>query len=122
MQVWRKPESLVVNRVTLGAWLAVFARTRSMDMLRRQRPSEAVDLVVLPPGMDVADDAQRSAMMERARGVMMRMPVEHRKTLEMAFFDGLTHAEIADTTGDVLPTVKTRIRAALLLLRRSMSA
>ena len=54
--------------------------------------------------------------------MMGRMPVEQRKTLEMAFFDGLTHSEIADTTGDPLGTVKTRIRTALLLLRKAMIA
>ncbi len=122
MQIWRKPDTMVVNRVTIGAWLAVVARNRSIDMLRRQKPSESVEQVVLPSGVDVADDAERNYLIERARAVMGRMPVEQRKTLEMAFFDGLTHSEIADTTGDPLGTVKTRIRTALLLLRKAMTA
>ena len=122
LQVWRKPDTMVVNRVTMCGWLAVVARNRSIDMLRRQKPSESVEEVVLPSRADVAGDAERSSMMERARAVMGRMPVEQRKTLEMAFFDGLTHSEIADTTGDPLGTVKTRIRTALLLLRKAMTA
>ncbi|WP_419806569.1 RNA polymerase sigma factor [Terriglobus sp.] len=122
MQIWRKPESMVVNRATMGAWLAVVARNRSIDTLRRQKPSDSVEEVVLPSGVDVAADAERTHMMERARAVMGRMPVEQRKTLEMAFFDGLTHSEIADTTGDPLVTVKSRIRTALLLLRKAMTA
>ncbi len=115
LQMWRKPEAMVVNRGTMGAWLAVVARHRSIDTLRRQRPSESVDLLVLPSNVDFVGDAHRSALLERA-------PVEQRKTLEMAFFDGLTHSEIADTTGDPLGTVKTRIRTALLMLRKAMSA
>ena len=122
MQIWRKPDRIVVNRSTVGAWLAVVTRNRSIDMLRRQRPAESVDQVALPSGVDVAGDAERNSMMERARTVIGRMPVEQRKTLEMAFFDGLTHSEIADTTGDPLGTVKTRIRTALLLLRKAMTA
>ena len=122
MQVWRKPEAMVVNRATIGAWLAVVARNRSIDALRRRKPSESVEEVVLPSGVDVAGDAERNYTMERARAVMARMPVEQRKTLEMAFFDGLTHSEIADTTGDPLGTVKSRIRTALLLLRKALTA
>ena len=58
--------------------------------------------------------------MERARAVILMLPVEQRKTLEMAFFDGLTHSEIAEMTGDPLGTVKTRIRSALTSLRKGV--
>ena len=122
MHVWRKPEAMVVNRSAIGAWLSVVARNRSIDTLRRQRPSESVEDVSLPSGVNVADEAERTYLMERARAVIVRMPVEQRKTLEMAFFDGLTHSEIADTTGDPLGTVKTRIRTALLVLRKALTA
>lgn len=122
MQIWRKPDTMVINRASMGAWLAVVARNRSIDLLRRQKPSESVEQVVLPSNVDVAGEAERSVLMERARAVIGRLPVEQRKTLEMAFFDGLTHAEIAETTGDPLGTVKTRIRTALLVLRKAMQA
>lgn len=122
LHVWRKPDAMVVNRGTLGAWMAVAARNRSIDMLRRQKPAEPVDEVVLPSGIDVGVEAERTYLLERVRAVMTRMPVEQRKTLEMAFFDGLTHSEIADTTGDPLGTVKTRIRTGLLSLRKAMVA
>ncbi len=59
-------------------------------------------------------------MMEKARGVITQLPQEQRKTLEMAFFDGLTHSEIAEMTGDPLGTVKTRIRSALLSLEKGI--
>jgi len=60
--------------------------------------------------------------MEKAREVITLLPVEQRKTLEMAFFDGLTHSEIAEMTGDPLGTVKTRIRSALTSLRKAFPA
>ena len=57
-----------------------------------------------------------------AREVIHSLPLEQRKTLEMAFFDGLTHSEIAEMTGDPLGTVKTRIRSALMTLRKAFKA
>jgi len=57
--------------------------------------------------------------MRRARASIQQLPREQRKTLEMAFFDGLTHSEIAEMTGDPLGTVKTRIRTALLSVRKA---
>ena len=70
----------------------------------------------------LAEDAERNNMMERARAAIILLPIEQRKTLEMAFFDGLTHVEIAEKTGDPLGTVKTRIRTALLSLRKAFQA
>lgn len=122
MQMWRKPEALVTNRGAVGAWLAVVSRNRSIDLLRRRKPTDSVDDVVLASSTNLAVEAERNFMIERARAVMVSLPMEQRKTLEMAFFDGLTHSEIAETTGDPLGTVKTRIRTALLVLRKAMQA
>jgi RNA polymerase sigma-70 factor (ECF subfamily) len=122
MQVWRSPEGFVATRGSLGGWLAVVARNRSIDALRRKKPMDQVDDMALAAPFDLADEAERNNMMERARGVIVKLPVEQRKTLEMAFFDGLTHSEIAEMTGDPLGTVKTRIRSALTTLRKAFQA
>jgi RNA polymerase sigma-70 factor (ECF subfamily) len=122
MQVWRSPESFVATRGSLGGWLAVVSRNRSIDALRRKRPTESVDEIALASPYDLADEAERHSMMEKARTVMVTLPAEQRKTLEMAFFDGLTHSEIAEMTGDPLGTVKTRIRSALLSLRKAFQS
>ena len=119
MQVWRNPGSFTSTRGSLGGWLAVVARNRAIDTLRRRRPTDSVDDVVLASSTNIASEVERSSLMERARGVIVTLPAEQRKTLEMAFFDGLTHAEIAELTGDPLGTVKTRIRSALLTLRKA---
>jgi RNA polymerase sigma-70 factor (ECF subfamily) len=120
--IWRRPESFVAARGSLGGWLAVVARNRSIDTLRRKRPSEQVEEISLASPFNLAAEAERNTLMERARIIILRLPPEQRKTLEMAFFDGLTHTEIAEMTGDPLGTVKTRIRSALVTLRRELAA
>jgi RNA polymerase sigma-70 factor (ECF subfamily) len=122
MQIWRNPNGFIATRGSLGGWLAVVARNRSIDALRRKRPTEQVDDMALASNYNLADEAERNGMMEKARGVIRLLPIEQRKTLEMAFFDGLTHSEIAEMTGDPLGTVKTRIRSALTSLRKAFTA
>jgi RNA polymerase sigma-70 factor (ECF subfamily) len=122
MQIWRNPESFIATRGSLGGWLAVVSRNRSIDALRRKRPTDSVEDVALPSPCDLADEAERNLMIEKARTFIHQLPTEQRKTLEMAFFDGLTHSEIAEMTGDPLGTVKTRIRTALLFLRKAFQS
>lgn len=119
MQLWRNPRSFTADRGSLGSWLAVVARNRSIDTLRRKRALPPIeDIPLVAPG-NLAEEAERSKLMERARTGIQMLPKDQRKNLEMAFFDGLTHTEIADMTGVPLGTVKTRIRAALLSLRKA---
>jgi RNA polymerase sigma-70 factor (ECF subfamily) len=119
MQIWRNPESFIATQGSLGGWLAVVSRNRSIDALRRKKPTDPVDEMALASPCNLANESERNNMMEKARGVIHRLPVEQRKTLEMAFFDGLTHSEIAEMTGDPLGTVKTRVRSALASLREA---
>lgn len=121
-QVWKNPGSFVEGRGSLGAWLAVVARNRAVDVLRRRKPSDPVEDVVLASSTNLASEVERSRMMEKVRAVLQGLPQEQKKSLEMAFFDGLTHAEIAEKTGDPLGTVKTRIRTALISLRKAVQA
>lgn len=122
MQIWRNPDGFIATRGSLGGWLAVVSRNRSIDALRRKRPTESVDDMALPSNYNLAAEAERNSLIEKARGVIHLLPMEQRKTLEMAFFDGLTHSEIAEMTGDPLGTVKTRIRSALTTLRKAFQA
>jgi RNA polymerase sigma-70 factor, ECF subfamily len=122
LQLWRKPAAFVEKRGSLGAWLVVIARNRAIDLLRRRKPSDSVDDVVLASPINVADEAERNTVMQRVRGVIANLPQEQRKTLELAYFEGLSHTEIASRTGDPLGTVKTRIRQALITLRKAFEA
>lgn len=122
MQIWRSPDGFVATRGSLGGWLAVVARNRSIDKLRRKRPTESIEEIAIASNYNLANEAERDMMIERVRGVIQLLPMEQRKTLEMAFFDGLTHTEIAEMTGEPLGTVKTRIRSALATLRKAFTA
>lgn len=121
-QLWQNPASFATGRGSLGAWLAVVVRNRSIDLIRKRRPSDSVEDVVLAAHTDVASEVERHTMVQRVRIVLSGLPTEQRQSVEMAFFDGLTHAEIAAQTGDPLGTVKTRIRAALTSVRKAMQA
>jgi RNA polymerase sigma-70 factor, ECF subfamily len=118
-QVWRNPNSFVQGRGSLGAWLVVVARNRSIDFLRRRKPTDSVEDVVLAGDCDLASEAEHNALMEKVQKVMKDLPVEQQRSMELAFFDGLSHSEIAEKTGDPLGTVKTRIRLALISLRKA---
>jgi RNA polymerase sigma-70 factor (ECF subfamily) len=122
LQLWRKPAAFVQERGALGAWLVVVTRNRAIDLLRRRKLTDSVDDIVLASPINVADDAERNAMMEKVRAVLANLPQEQRKSLELAYFEGLTHTEIASRTGDPLGTVKTRIRQALITLRKAFQA
>jgi len=122
LQVWNNPDRFAQGHGSLGAWLAVVARNRSIDILRRRRPTESCEEVVLASGTDLASEMERRSIMEKVRRVLKGLPLEQQRSLELAFFEGLTHSEIAARTGDPLGTVKTRIRSALASLRKGMGA
>lgn len=121
-QVWKKPEAFVQGRGSLGAWLAVVTRNRAVDVLRRRKPDDNVDDFVLASKTNLASEVEQNRMMEKVRQVLNGLPAEQQKSVEMAFFEGLTHAEIAAQTGDPLGTVKTRIRTALMSVRKAVQA
>ncbi len=122
IQIWKKPGAFVSGRGSLGAWLVVVARNRAIDALRRRRPTDSVEDVVLASSTDLAAEAERNTLMEKVRIHLGQLPPEQRKSVEMAYFEGLSHSEIAEKTGDPLGTVKTRIRLALITLRKAMQA
>jgi RNA polymerase sigma-70 factor, ECF subfamily len=118
-QIWRNSDTFVQGRGSLGAWLVVVARNRSIDMLRRRKPTDSVEDVVLAAPFDLAADAEHNSVMEKIHKVLQELPAEQQKSMELAFFEGLSHSEIAEKTGDPLGTVKTRIRLALITLRKA---
>ena len=121
VQVWKNPSAFVSGKGSLGGWLVVVARNRSIDMIRRRRPTEQVELFALPSSTNLAREAERDSLLGKIRGVMVSLPEEQRKSVELAFFEGLTHSEIAQKTGDPLGTVKTRIRLALTTIRKALT-
>jgi RNA polymerase sigma-70 factor (ECF subfamily) len=119
-QLWRNPDSFSFSRGTLGTWLLVVARNRAIDQLRQRRPAESVEDVVVASATNLQSEAETSILMQRVRGILGDLPREQQQSLQMAFFDGLSHSEIAERTGQPLGTVKTRIRSALSSLRKRL--
>ena len=121
-QLWENPRAFVSSRGSLGGWLLVVARNRAIDALRRRKPSDPVDEVVLPAKTNLASEAECNTIMEKVRVVLNGLPADQQKSLQLAFFEGLSHSEIAARTGDPLGTVKTRIRTALMTVRKAIQA
>jgi len=121
LQLWRNPGAFDSSRGNMAAWLAVIARNRAIDSLRKRRPEADIADVVVSVEPDLAGDTERARAMEKIRSVLGDMPAAQRSALEMAYFEGLTHTEISASTGEPLGTVKTRIRAGLLSLRKAFA-
>jgi RNA polymerase sigma-70 factor, ECF subfamily len=119
MKLWRTPNVFDESRGSLAGWLAVIARNRAIDSLRQRRPESDIEDVIVSVEPDLVREADWSRMRDKIRGALSVMPALQRSALEMAFFEGLTHTEIAEKTGEPLGTVKTRIRAGLKSLRKA---
>jgi RNA polymerase sigma-70 factor (ECF subfamily) len=121
LQLWRNPQAFDADRGRLAPWLAVIARNRSIDLLRKRPMEDDIDELPISTGVNLEDEASERIAIDKVRGVLAQLPAEQRKMLEMAYFEGLTHTEIASKTGEPLGTVKTRIRYGLLALRKAFS-
>jgi RNA polymerase sigma-70 factor (ECF subfamily) len=120
--IWKRPQSFVAQRGNLSAWLSVVTRNRSIDVLRKRFPLDPLGELPLPDPRDMAAESEQSWLVERVRTVLRSLPLEQQGPLELAYFQGLSHTEIAEKTGSPLGTVKTRIRAGLTSIRKAMNA
>jgi RNA polymerase sigma-70 factor (ECF subfamily) len=120
VQLWRNPGTFDANRGSMAAWLAVIARHRAIDQRRKRRPETDFEEVVLSVDPDLDGMAERAEALDQIRRVLVTLPEDQRSALEMAFFQGLTHTEIAAQTGEPLGTIKTRIRTALITIRKAL--
>jgi RNA polymerase sigma-70 factor (ECF subfamily) len=126
LQAWREARRYDAARGKVLAWLLIMARTRALDHLRRQdealsHPDPA--LLVAEPSAD-ADDALSLLQMtrdhHRLHEALTILSPQQRQLLALAFFRGLSHAEIVTHTALPLGSVKTHIRRALLVLREAL--
>jgi RNA polymerase sigma-70 factor (ECF subfamily) len=119
--VWRDAGRFDPSRGSVGAWLFSLARHKAIDLVRREatvrRHTADVDLEWEAAPDDVDDEAWLRVRRDVVRTAMATLPDAQRTALELAFFAGLTHVEVAQKLGIPLGTAKTRIRTALLRLR-----
>lgn len=121
LQVWKRPQSFVAQRGNLAAWLSVVTRNRAIDVLRKRSPLDPLGDLPLPDPRDMTLASEQGWLMDKIRGVLSSLPAEQQGPLELAYFQGLSHTEIAERTGSPLGTVKTRIRAGLMTIRKAMN-
>lgn len=121
IQVWRNPGAFVSGRGSLGGWLVVVARNRAVDKLRRRKPSDPIEHFALPSATNLAQESERAFLIEKIRAIMTKLPEEQRFALELSFFEGLSHSQIAEKTGEPLGTIKTRIRLGLIAIRKEVT-
>lgn len=126
LYAWKAASSFDPSRGSVLAWLLVAARSRSIDRLRARKPGagrgrdDSDPLERIPAAVDVEADSAAREWESRCRAAIGTLPTEQREALDLAYFEGLTHAEIAERTGTPLGTVKTRIRLGLMKLREAM--
>jgi len=121
LKLWSSPELFVGGN--FGAWIARVARNRSLDVLRsRAAHAEGEFPESVPDDARVEDRAFASIEADAVREALAQLPLEQREPIELGFFGGITHEEIAKRTGIPLGTIKTRIRSGLRKLRTNLDA
>lgn len=125
VQAWRQASRFDPARGSIASWLLMITRSRAIDCLRRRgvlttriravaiEPDSGQCSVVDSPEIAVLGDEET----RRVRRTLAQLPVDQRAAIELAYFEGLTHSEIANRLQQPLGTVKTRIRLGLMRLR-----
>jgi RNA polymerase sigma-70 factor, ECF subfamily len=128
LQVWRQASNYHESRGTLFGWLMLLARSRALDRLRRERRSRTYDWTDFAEGFDVVDSghspeslAQINLTKSRVTEVFRELPEEQRHVIELAFYEGMSHGEIAQQLQLPLGTVKSRIRSAIGRFRQVLA-
>jgi RNA polymerase sigma factor (sigma-70 family) len=122
--LWRKANLFDPAKSTLPTWLYRIARNRRIDLTRKTR-SEPVD-PQSPAILDLADDAALDLSLEGSqrddimRTMIATLPNDQKRLVILAFYEGLSHQQIADRTQIPLGTIKSRLRLSFSKLRRAL--
>jgi RNA polymerase sigma-70 factor (ECF subfamily) len=129
-QAWRQAARFDGARGSVAVWLAGIARSRALDLVRArgrrearvatdsERIDAAAPALASPSALERLETAERDAHVAAA---LATLPPVQRDMIALAFWEGLTHAEIAERSGTPLGTVKTRIRLGLQKLRERLA-
>lgn len=125
MQVWRQASHYDEGRGTPLAWLLTIARSRAIDRLRsgkseKQHHEPIENATPIASLTDVASAAVASETQGIVRSALRSLAPEQREVIELAYYLGLTHTEIAARLGQPLGTVKTRTRLGMMKLRETL--
>ena len=128
LQLWRNAAQYDESRGPFLSWLFTLARNRALDTLRlkserqrrREDQTEELPQIAIAPEYEKAIDEKRRA--EKVRAVMSALSAQQKKAIELAYFEGLSHTEIAAALKEPLGTVKSWIRNGLLKLKEELQA
>ena len=124
-QAWSQAAQYDARRATVAGWLLMMSRTRSIDRVRARRSRPQTLAGDLPEAADPAAGAEAGAIgaqaAARVREALGALPETQRAAIELAYYRGLSHTEIATRLGQPLGTIKTRIRTALMSLRSALA-
>ncbi|MGB5833886.1 MAG: sigma-70 family RNA polymerase sigma factor [Thiohalocapsa sp.] len=126
LQVWRKASTYSASRGPVMAWLQIMCRSRALDLLRRRGPSGGDSTLDIDQIADLrcASPPELVATLEVNRSLndaLQGLSSQQRQLIALAFFQDLSHSEIADRVGLPLGTVKSHIRRAQQILRSALS-
>jgi RNA polymerase sigma-70 factor, ECF subfamily len=123
-QVWQQSSRYDGSRGKPVAWLLTIARSRAIDRLRSRGRHEVTtddpDKHKDPPAPAEPDPFVQTDMRQAVHDALQSLPEQQRIALEMAYFQGMTHTEIAAALGQPLGTVKDRIRTGMMHLRKRL--
>jgi RNA polymerase sigma-70 factor, ECF subfamily len=119
LALWRRADSFDPERAKLTTWLFVIARNRAIELIRSRgrRPEPKEDVEPNDTEPDPADLLALAEDAERIAQALAELPESQLAVIRLAYFEGLSHAEIAERLGEPLGTVKSRTRLALNRLR-----
>lgn len=128
LQLWRNASQYQASRGPFVPWLLTLARNRALDTLRlkserqrrREDQTEELPQIAQVPQYEQALDEKRRA--EVVRSLMSSLSAPQKKAIELAYFEGLSHTEIAEVLHEPLGTVKSWIRNGLIRLKEGLRA
>jgi RNA polymerase sigma-70 factor (ECF subfamily) len=126
LRVWRWAHRFDPSKGAAYAWLVRVVRNRALSaksvLQRREGGQEALDAETLVQGgPDPADQAMRSEEARRVNGCLANLPVNHRRSITLVYFEGLTHSELAERLGVQLGTAKSWVRRGLAQMNRCLT-
>lgn len=124
VKVWHRASEYHAERGGVLTWLYSVQRYLALDRIRARRPTEEFNEELANTlafdGPDPSSDAISSDMAARVRGCLQQLSDEQRRSVTLAFFEGLTHAELTERLKTPLGTVKSWIRRGLMSLHRCL--
>ena len=121
LQVWNQADRFDADRAAPDVWIFLIARSRAVDRLRRRTLTTEV-IPEIATLYDPGEDLARGEVASQVSSALMYLPADQREPIRLAFFQGLTHEQIAKTLAVPLGTVKTRIRLGMARLRDRFSS